>query len=102
VNNIKMDLGETGWSSMDWIDLAQNRDQSVEGSCEYSNEPSDSIKRWQIPEYLQNWLLVKKGSAPWSELVWWIQRQRVSQASKNQRSVCSVSLLTLNLSDYMM
>jgi hypothetical protein len=24
VDNIKMDLRETGWSSMDWIDLAQN------------------------------------------------------------------------------
>jgi hypothetical protein len=27
VDNIKMDLRETGWVGMDWIDLAQNRDQ---------------------------------------------------------------------------
>jgi hypothetical protein len=27
VNNIKMDLKEMGWSGMDWIDLAQDRDQ---------------------------------------------------------------------------
>jgi hypothetical protein len=27
VDNIKMDLGETGWDGMDWIDLPQNRDQ---------------------------------------------------------------------------
>jgi hypothetical protein len=27
VNNIKMDLGEIGWDGMDWIDLAQDRDQ---------------------------------------------------------------------------
>jgi hypothetical protein len=27
VNNIKMDLGELGWDSVDWIDLAQDRDQ---------------------------------------------------------------------------
>jgi hypothetical protein len=27
VNNIKMDLRETGWDGMDWIELAQNRDQ---------------------------------------------------------------------------
>jgi hypothetical protein len=27
VDNIKMDLRETGWDGMDWIDLAQNRDQ---------------------------------------------------------------------------
>jgi hypothetical protein len=27
VDNIKMNLGEIGWDGMDWIDLAQNRDQ---------------------------------------------------------------------------
>jgi hypothetical protein len=27
VNNIKMDLREIGWGGMDWIDLAQDRDQ---------------------------------------------------------------------------
>jgi hypothetical protein len=27
VDNIEMDLGEIGWGSMDWIDLAQDRDQ---------------------------------------------------------------------------
>jgi hypothetical protein len=27
VGNIKMDLREIGWDGMDWIDLAQNRDQ---------------------------------------------------------------------------
>jgi hypothetical protein len=27
VNNIKMDLRETGWDGMDWIDLAQDMDQ---------------------------------------------------------------------------
>jgi hypothetical protein len=27
VDNIKMDLREIGWSSMDWIDLAQDRDK---------------------------------------------------------------------------
>jgi hypothetical protein len=26
-DNIKMDLRERGWSDMDWIDLAQDRDQ---------------------------------------------------------------------------
>jgi hypothetical protein len=26
-HNIKMDLREIGWGSMDWIDLAQDRDQ---------------------------------------------------------------------------
>jgi hypothetical protein len=27
VNNIKMDLGEMGWSDVEWIGLAQDRDQ---------------------------------------------------------------------------
>jgi hypothetical protein len=27
VDNIKMDLGEKEWDGMDWIDLAQDRDQ---------------------------------------------------------------------------
>jgi hypothetical protein len=27
MNNIKMDLREIGWGGMDWIDLAQDRDQ---------------------------------------------------------------------------
>jgi hypothetical protein len=27
VDNIKMDLRETGWDGMDWIYLAQDRDQ---------------------------------------------------------------------------
>jgi hypothetical protein len=26
-HNIKVNLRETGWGGMDWIDLAQNRDQ---------------------------------------------------------------------------
>jgi hypothetical protein len=27
VDNIKMDLRETGWVGMDWIELAQDKDQ---------------------------------------------------------------------------
>jgi hypothetical protein len=27
VDNIKIDLREIGWDGIDWIDLAQNRDQ---------------------------------------------------------------------------
>jgi hypothetical protein len=27
VDNIKIDLREIGWDGVDWIDLAQNRDQ---------------------------------------------------------------------------
>jgi hypothetical protein len=27
VHNIRMDLGEKGWDGVDWIDMAQDRDQ---------------------------------------------------------------------------
>jgi hypothetical protein len=46
VDNIKIDLREIGWDGMDWIELAQNR--AVEGSCERGNEPSGSIKCWEV------------------------------------------------------
>jgi hypothetical protein len=36
----------------------------VEGSCEHGNEPSGCIKCWEVLEYLHNWQLLKKGSAP--------------------------------------
>jgi hypothetical protein len=34
---------------MDWIDLAQDRDQ-WRGYCEHGNEPSGSMKCWEILE----------------------------------------------------
>jgi len=41
-DNIGMDLRETVWEFMDWIYLAQERDQR-RGCCEHINEPSGSI-----------------------------------------------------------
>jgi len=38
-DNIKMDLQEVGWGSMDWIDMAQDRDR-----CKRCNKLSGSIK----------------------------------------------------------
>jgi hypothetical protein len=32
----------------------------------YGNEPSDSINCWEILEWLSDWRLLQKGSAPWS------------------------------------
>jgi hypothetical protein len=49
VDNIKIDLREIEWRDMDWIDLAQDRG-SMEGSCEYGNEPSCSINCWEFLE----------------------------------------------------
>jgi hypothetical protein len=39
-----MDLREIGCEGVDWIHLAQDRDQWL-GSCEHSNEPSGSMER---------------------------------------------------------
>jgi hypothetical protein len=39
VDSIKIDLREMGWDCMDWIDLAQDKDQEG-GSCEHGDEPS--------------------------------------------------------------
>jgi hypothetical protein len=48
VDNIKMDLREIGWDVMNWTYLARDRDR--EGSCEHDNEPSGSIKCWEVLE----------------------------------------------------
>jgi hypothetical protein len=50
VDNMKTDLRKIGWGSMDWIDLAQDRDQWREPSCEHRNKPSGSIKYWELLE----------------------------------------------------
>jgi hypothetical protein len=49
-DNIKLDLGETGGSDIDWIHLAQDR-KKVKSSSEHGNEPLDSIKCWEIHAY---------------------------------------------------
>jgi hypothetical protein len=48
VDNIKMDTREIGGDGVD---------------CESSNEPTGSIRCWEVLEWLQNWRLLKKGSA---------------------------------------
>jgi hypothetical protein len=57
-----MDLRKIVWGGMDRIHLAQDRSQ-FEGCCEHGNEPSDSIKCWEVLEWLHNWHLLKKVSA---------------------------------------
>jgi hypothetical protein len=46
-DNIKRDLREILWGSMDWTEL---RIGTSGGSCEHGNEPSVSIKCWEIVE----------------------------------------------------
>jgi hypothetical protein len=43
VDNVKMDLRETGWDGMVWIGLTWLRIGSSRGSCEHGNETSGSI-----------------------------------------------------------
>jgi hypothetical protein len=60
VDDIKIDLGEIGWDGLDRSSSGQGR---VEGSYEHGNEPSGSLKCWEVLEWLHNWQLLKKGSA---------------------------------------
>jgi hypothetical protein len=48
---------------MDWIDLAQDRDQ-LKDSCEHGDKLSGSIKCWEVLEWLHSWQLLEEGSAP--------------------------------------
>jgi hypothetical protein len=101
----------------------------VEGSCECGNEPSDSVKRWEVPEWLHNWQLLKKGSATreseWVEgyininvwrfrsyrwqvescllhwcTAWTVYRLTFSAVSRECFDPCTRSQLALLLSDY--
>jgi hypothetical protein len=54
-DNIEMDLRERGWGGVDLINLAQDpcirsEQGPVVGSCQHGNEPSGSIKCWEIHE----------------------------------------------------
>jgi hypothetical protein len=51
---------------MVWYGLGRSGSGSgpVEGSCEPGNEPSGSVKWWEVLEWMHNWQLLKKGSAP--------------------------------------
>jgi hypothetical protein len=53
-----MDLGDIGWSGMDWYGLDQDRDKwGALVKC--SNEPSGSITCWEVLEWLQQTSLVR-------------------------------------------
>jgi uncharacterized metal-binding protein len=55
-------LDKMVWTGSIWIRIG--RPGSFLFSCEYDNEFSGSIKRWEVLEWLHNWRLLKKGSAP--------------------------------------
>jgi hypothetical protein len=47
-----------GWYGLNWSGSGLGL---VEGSCERCNEPSGSIKWWEVLEWLQNWPALKTG-----------------------------------------
>jgi hypothetical protein len=51
---------------MGWYRLNQSGSglAPVEGSCEHGDEPSGFLKCWEVPEWLHNLQLRRKGSAP--------------------------------------
>jgi len=59
-DNIKMDLQEVEWGSMDWIDVAQDRDRwRALGEC--GNEPSGSVICKGISCLAENQLASQEG-----------------------------------------
>jgi hypothetical protein len=60
VKNIKIDL--KSWDCMDWIDLAQDRDQwrALVNTVMNLRVPYNC---WEFSEWLDNWQLLRKGSA---------------------------------------
>jgi hypothetical protein len=54
LDNIKIDLGQTGWGGVDSNGLAQDRDK-WRALVNTDNEPSGSIKCWETIKWLQNW-----------------------------------------------
>jgi hypothetical protein len=61
VDNIKIDLREIGWDGVDWIDLAQDREQWRVLVNTVMN--LQVLKILEVPELLHNWQLLSKGSA---------------------------------------
>jgi hypothetical protein len=46
------------------VDRSGSGQRQVEGSYEHGNEPSDSIKCWEVLEWPHKCRFLKKGSAP--------------------------------------
>jgi hypothetical protein len=57
----------------------------VEGSCEHGNEPSGSLKFWDILQWLRDWQFLNKNSAPWS---YWIPLRHCSDTPMPSRMEC--------------
>jgi hypothetical protein len=60
---LKWILREIGWDGMDWIQLAKDRDQwrALVNMVMNLRAPKYC---WEFSEWLHNWQLLRKGSAP--------------------------------------
>jgi hypothetical protein len=47
------------WAGSIWLRVGTS-----EGSYEHGDEPSGSSKYWEVHEWLHNWQLLRKDSAP--------------------------------------
>jgi hypothetical protein len=75
---------------LDWSGSGQ---KSVEGFCEHSIKRSGSIKLWEVVEKQRNWLLYKRGPAPWiqlSEFLFWSLRRRFDRHKVDHMAAASV------------
>jgi hypothetical protein len=46
------------WAGSIWLRIGAS------GHREHGDEPSGSVKCWEVLEWLHNWQLLRKGSAP--------------------------------------
>jgi hypothetical protein len=61
VDNIKLNIREIGWDGVVWSGSGYGQ---VQGSCEFCDEPSDSMKYWITIKWLHKWWSLKWCSAP--------------------------------------
>jgi hypothetical protein len=52
VDNIKMDLREIGWDGVDWIDMAQDRDQWKSKPSYKPIESDGKLSTWSYSRFL--------------------------------------------------
>jgi hypothetical protein len=81
-----------GWCGLEWSGSGL---RLVEGSYEHGNEPLRCIKCSEVLEWLHNRRPLKKGSAPWGQLVTRVCKTQTSTPNglKTDKSIHLVSLL---------
>jgi hypothetical protein len=76
VRNLVLEI----WDWVVWAGLMWLRIGTSGGFVWSGNEPSGSVWNWEILEWLSDWWLLRKASAPWSylKLTWVRDRQRAT------------------------